>query len=257
MTPHLEIPPPIPPIVVRIADTPALPRLTKTTRLAFQYLRARTDRQRLSAFERLRAILLHATQHLFIPRYRSFEEDSPTERYLFVSRFLREYLDTYKGRSKEELRAAALADKFRYLGRLCKFRVLDEIKRVNRIRAKQASVDELDKCASPYNEYHALREDDLVRVLALCDFLSERQVHLVWSLWRACEAKASALVSGGLRKGERTQAIANARHVSLQQARKDLRNLRQAFANAVESGDPGARAFFELLATASLAKTFC
>jgi hypothetical protein len=115
--------------------------------LAFRFLHPADEQDRENAFDGLVALCWKAKGNLYIPA-RVWErlpsiaragEDSPGEvRYggtlyactrEFIEDFVLEYLERYHGASEEQILDAALANKFRYIGRRLYSRMIDEIRR--------------------------------------------------------------------------------------------------------------------------------
>jgi hypothetical protein len=104
---------------------------TKSTALAVRYLLPRDETDMEDAFDGLTAIGFKAKQRLFIPAPRGesvFHEGQFHETQNFVRCVILKLLQPWVNRSPREIIAAALSCKFRYLGRIVRLRMIDEIR---------------------------------------------------------------------------------------------------------------------------------
>lgn len=189
------------------------------------------------AFQSIIHILLNATHGLFIPDDGK-KIGTNSIKFDLAETWLLEQLRPYRGMPAGEIARAARGDKFRYLGRRFRFAVIDEIRKSSANRREAQLIPFDDAIQQARAKAPRMSESDLAGLLSDCDFLDAGQQAMFWILWRARD-KA---------KGDRTQDIADARAVSLEQARKDLRSLREALQDAIKAGHRGARDLFEGLA---------
>jgi len=114
-------------------------RLDKASLAAVKYLTTGDE----DAFDHLVAICWKAKKNLFMPVFDyDFDvfyvgvDDTPSQATRkWIQIFVREFLAPYRDATSEEVRATARRGKFRYIGRLCVLRMIDEIRK--RYTAKQ------------------------------------------------------------------------------------------------------------------------
>lgn len=151
----------------------------------------------------------------------------------FITEWLHGILDAYIGKSEEEIRAAVTDDpNIRYLGRACRFALMDERKRRIRQFAREEQErqkkEELDTAPVYEGDKQYFKDLESGKTpwqggAAILEWFARNQKQIQKDLSPRLFATMEAIVAGG----PTTENIAEKRGVSLQQAREDRRDLRQ------------------------------
>jgi hypothetical protein len=216
--------------------------LTVSSKEVINYLTAvasGNEQVKTAAFSHLIAILLRATDDLYLPNSEKVLS-SNTPKYDFAVDFLLEELHPYLEVPSDMVLKAAFENKFRYLGRKFRCRVLNKIRDLHRAkkRVKPATYNDDWDAHQPRPCPPPLGPEEFDAFVRACEFLSERDVQTAMLLY----------AFGELRNGSRTQALAHARGVTAQTARADIRHLRQECSNALNNGSSAAKELFDRLA---------
>lgn len=243
--------------------------LTVSSETAVTFLTSPDEHARTDAFNHLIAILLTATQGLYIPENEKYPGNSA--RHSFAEEFLLGELEPYFGQPKEMILQAARDDKFRYLGRRFRQRLLNRIRDTVRRNQKYGheryndawethtdagGVDgsvllvALNECnPEEYSIIPPVGPEEYDRYFERFDFLSDQDIAVATALFD--------LRHEDYTKGERTRALAERFGVTEQTARRYLRNLRTKMTNALKDGNADVQDFFsrlrEFIKTAPLA----
>jgi len=236
-------------------------RPNKTTQACLDYLLSKDESRRSDAFKHLVAILMTATKNLYIPT-QEIDQGENSRKYDFAIEFLLNTLSPYQGMEPELIRVAALEDKFRFLGKRFRCRVINQIRDVTKAATKRSFEIYTDgwQTHSPDNEGSQtnagrtprLGPDQFDELLAECDFLSETHVQTAVILF---DLSVDDLWEEST-KGERTEALAARLGITVQAARKRIQQLRKAFANAIRSGHQGAISLADRLASHVIPATY-
>ncbi|HVB56995.1 MAG TPA: hypothetical protein VNE63_11260 [Candidatus Acidoferrales bacterium] len=213
------------------------------THLAVRYLTGERD----DAFDGLVALCWKAKGNLYVPPMVSEEAHENSIHQCtreFIEDFVLQYFDPYTGRDESEILKAALADKFRYIGRRLHSRMIDVIRKRTASKNKELEtvrLDDVDEDSlaagidgkwygsearlepSNSNMYFEFLEPRRERLSNTLGKLGCEVLHCCFEIYpdgylgtpRQCE---SAL----------TRAIQRHRRVSEQQARNDKRQFREA-----------------------------
>jgi hypothetical protein len=228
-----------PSVTASPASTPDLQSArNETTCACMQYLLAGDEKAKRDAFEHLKAIMLTATRGLFIPE--SVSCDGTTAKYNFVTDFLWTELKPYEGKSCADIEAAAADNKFRYLGRRCRQRVINEIRNVTRANKRMRSVTYNDAYLAHQatDRRPPLQPHEYSEIVAACDFLDPANADVVNELFDLRDRD----------RGQWAAELARSRGVSVQTARKYIRNIEANFRAALNAGHKAAKKLFDTLA---------
>lgn len=103
-------------------------KYTSAEKLALRFLLPADPADRDDAFDGLVGLCFQAKKNLFVAQqlsgYRVFFSTRD-----WIREWLEAFFEKYKGRTEQEIREAAEQRAFRYIGRLCYFRMADEIRR--------------------------------------------------------------------------------------------------------------------------------
>lgn len=236
-------------------------RLTSNvaTTLAFRYLHPADEHDRENAFDGLVALCWKARGNLcLLP---TWSEQAQGKTWLtctheFVEDFVLDYFERYQGQTEEQILAAALNDRFRYLGRRLWSRLRDEIGRRTALKNREPWRESLANAKHvsvepDYQEmYHSKGSNPLefvkARETSLKDSLGEKNYEV---LIAAAETYPQAFEGTDQQsKSALTRAIQRRRSVSEQQARADKRDLTLKVSEEMRRGNPALNDVHELLA---------
>jgi hypothetical protein len=192
----------------------------------------------------------------------------------WIQTWLLGFLARYRDLSPEELLAAADKDEFRYLGRLCRLRLLDARRAQKAAKRYQPPISFLDgpvsKGGAPLLDYvETNRQDGPSSLSTHASY--EGSLACVSAVFRAVMANRAALRRLDLLDGLRAvlangdhldlsmrnfnarviQSIASMRRISLPAARAYKRKFIETLARELAGGDPAVRAIFLELQTES------
>ena len=234
-------------------STSVLPSsLTVCSRAAVVYLTSSDEQARNDAFKHLTAILLNATKNLYIPETEKFIRDSghaqDSARYSFAEEFLLAEFRPYLGMPEEMIWQAARDNKFRYLGRRFRQRLLNKIRnavRRNKKYKQERYNDAWGEHQTTDGQAPGLEgPEEFDRYLESFDYLSEQDITVATVLF---DLRLSEIEGKASRKSARTRAIAERFHVTEQTARRYIRQLQEKMNDALRNGHSATRELFDRL----------
>jgi hypothetical protein len=252
-------------------------RPNKTTVAAVAYLNAEANSAaQKRAFNALIGICWKAKGPLFIPgdvtaitRPDGESEDTEfTATREWIQTFLLEFFAPYRNAEPEKVLALAKRNAFRYIGRLCKLRMTDEVRKPYKQKRKRTLLDErpmardgervltvLDTVAQEPQDgaRSSLGQRPAITVVELAKTLQKHRSALEQvlgdKLFTALKVECLALAEG-MTTGEVTAEIGKRLHIKDRQATTYGTKLQAAMAEAVQQGNPAAVAVRDLLARA-------
>ncbi len=226
--------------------------MTACSRAAVAYLTSTDQQIRNDAFEHLKAIVLKATSGLYIPESEKYPGDSA--RYSFAEDFLLLELHPYLEMPEEMIRHAAREDKFRYLARRFKQRLLNKIRdtarknrkykheRYNDAWADHQSVDPNNEPGfdedGVWSALPSIGPEEFDRYLGQFDFLSDTDISVATAIFDLRKETA---------RGALPKALAIRFSITVQTARCRVRNLRAKMNAALKAGNTDVKQLFERL----------
>lgn len=230
-------------------------KLNKTSQAAVAWLTS----QDLDAFDHLVAICFRAKRNLFIAERGKTLVDSTRN---WIETFLLEFLFPYQHATPAEIAEAAERGAFQHIARLCRLRMLDEVRKRTALKRKEPPTLSLNQPLATDEDGQPLTLSDVVEDCGGSPLghrapLEENEVAL--TLWQNREDLArllgqkllvtlKAVLCAHLNGEEPTKAVARRRQVCERQARRDTAALREILQSALKDGNAAARNLYELLA---------
>ena len=226
------------------------------------------------AFDHLVAICFVAKGNLFLVN--GIDTSFWATRH-WIEEFLLEFLRPYRSATLDELQQAAQNGAFRYVGRTCRLRMIDEIrKRMAQKRfihpqallqfpladengqevrlAEIIAQDPTNSCHSSLGKPASPEELDFA--LLFLRNRAEFEALLGPRLLRALMAECWAFLNGTTEKGEVTRIVAERLGVKDRQARRYRAKVHRLLADARRARHPAADELFRLLAGSSASSAF-
>jgi hypothetical protein len=244
----------------------SVPRLDKTSQAAVDYLTTKSS----DALDHLIAICWRAKGGLFIV---AADETGPSGKYFstrsWILGFLAGELSPYQEVAPEQILEAARQGKFRYIGRTCRLRMVDDIRRFTakkRLKPFEWSLEYPIGNGDDLNTFASLigveAEDSFAGRSVLGHRPVPEELEMALLLWRnrykfeeklggkvfiTLKAICGSYLKGEIRKGQITKAISQRCGVKEWQARAYKRALNQKMLKAIQAGDTAAAELYDML----------